>query len=179
MLALVFLKFKPSEKKVVPQTYDQAPKLNWTFGVDYDSLVPINTLTNEDEELGLFLIRIDSIFEHKDWTKIIQISNPEHYAEQGAFLGNDTAYIENNISIHVHWSHRVVIKNNLYKHDAKGFENLNQIEKLTLIGMDPSFAYGDTMVFYGYVHKQNGKVLAVQLMITHQSGKYELIGAYG
>lgn len=184
VLVLFILKRTPCDEapggiEKQTQRFDKAPKINWTYGVDYETLTPIHELSTNDPELKEFIKNLYLIFRTKNWMQIIEISNKDHYAEQGEFLGNDTAYIENNISIYSHWQHKVVVKNQLESKIDEGFDRLNQIKSLKLIGMDPNGSYGKTMKFYGYVEKENGIMLAVYLLITKRSGKYELTGEVG
>lgn len=161
------------------QTYDQAPKIDWTFGVDYETLVPVAELTAQDPELKKFLKTLQNIFKRKEWMKIIEISNKEHYAEQGSFLGNDTLYVFNNINVHIHWTHHVVIKNSLNRTKSKGFEALDEIKHLKLIGRSPEETYDNTYSYYGYLEKENVVILAVYFLITDRDGAYELTGGVG
>lgn len=170
---------KENQPEPKSQTYDEAPKIDWTYGVDYETLIPMEELTSEDRELNMFFRKLEAIFRKKDWMKIIEISNPAHYAEQGSFLGNDTLYVYNNINVYLHWEHQVIIKNHLNHENTKGFEALDQIKHLKLIGRSPQETYENTYSYYGYLEKENGVILAVYFLVTDRDGAYELAGGVG
>ena len=161
------------------KSQNQTPRINWTYGMDYERLIPINELMAGDPELKQFIKKLNSIFRKKEWNKIIEISNKAHYEEQGTFLGNDTMYVYNNISIYSHWEQGVVIKNKLSFENTSGFESLDQIKTLTLIGRNPEKSYGETYDYFGYIEKENGIILAVYFSITKRTGEYELTGDVG
>lgn len=181
LLAATVANHAQNKAEALPQsqTYDEAPKIDWTYGVDYETLVPIEELTAQDHELKRFFQKLQTIFRKKDWMKIIEISNQEHYAEQGSFLGNDTLYVYNNINVYLHWEHSVIIKNHLNKEKTLGFEALDEIKHLKLIGRSPKETYDNTYSYYGYLEKGNGIIVAVYFLITDRAGKYELTGGVG
>lgn len=186
LLSVLFVLKRTNCKKeyinsALSQTYAETPKLHWTYGINYDSLIPINELVEQDPELKRFLKELNTVFRKKDWMKIIEISNKEHYQKQGSFLGDDTLYVYNNISIYPHWERGVVVTNSLGNENDNegGFDKLNQIKSLKLVGRKPEKSYGKTYDYYGYVEKNNGVILAVYFSITKRSGKYELTGGVG
>jgi hypothetical protein len=179
IIILFILKKTPCNETAVSQTYDEATKVDWTYGVDYETLIPIEEITETDPKLDVFIKNLYSIIENKNWMEIIQISNQEHYKNQLKYIRSDTQYIEENISIYPNWTNRIVIKNQLTDTGKGGFSRLNQIKELILIGMEPEIDHGKTNTFYGYIKKENGIILAVKIMILNNNGKYELTSGVG
>lgn len=172
---------KSSEVKQVlnAQSFEEAPKMYWTYGVDYDQLIPLQKVYEEEPKLEAFIDKINKIFHEKNWMSIIDISSPAHYREQGEFLGSDSLYVTNNINVHPYWKNRVVIENQLFVDSLSGFEALNQIQKLEIIGRETEAYSENAYRYFGYLQKENGKILAIYFMIVNRDGEYQLTGAVG
>lgn len=176
IFGFLFKKTNCPQVDIVEDEKEPEEVVYWTLGVDYSRLRKI-----EDNDLLIFISKIEHIVSSNNWEAFISNCAPDHYNIQFEELDySKSRYIMNNLMVYSTYNKNLKIINELPEGDnSDEFSSLNHIKRMTIIGINEDEQYEGIISLCGYLELKDKNIKAVNIWVTKRNGIYEITGAVG